>query len=166
MKHDTGVTEMKKKSVVLLILLIIFGIITTTYAFNVTTVSTTAEFVDSPRSNSDREVSSYEAYPLGKNSIYVTITIASETADGTPDISVAVIPLDSNGDAIQSISGDIIRDSIRGAAWAQDTLYSTVQDIRWEYTETSFAELTVEVVFEKTGISTSFTDFMVEIQES
>ena len=157
---------MKKKSVVLFFLLVIFAIITTTYAFNVTTESSTLGLVESPRSNSDREVTSYEAYPLGKNSIYVTITIASEVADGTPDIMVAVIPLDSSADAIQSVNGDIIKDSIRGAAWATDTTYTDVQEIRWEYTETSYAELTVEVVFEKTGLTTSFSDFMVEIQES
>ena len=157
---------MKKRSIVLLFLLIVFAIITTTYAFNVTTISTTAEFVESPRTNSDREVTSYEAYPLGKNSIYVNFTIASETADGTPVIMVAVIPMDSSANAIQSVNGDIIKDSIGGAAWATDTTYTDVQDIRWEYSETSYAELTVEVVFEKTGISTSFSDFMVEIQES
>ena len=165
MKDDTGVTEMKKRSVVLLFLLIGFGIITTSYAFTVTTISTTVEFVDSPRSNSDREVDTYEAYPLGKHSLYVKVTFLLEDPDSTPDFSVGIIPLKSGGDAILAATSSY-KSSINAGTWSSSIPFAEGEEMRFEYSETSFAALSVEVVFEKTNIFTEFTECMIEVQES
>ncbi len=163
MKDDAGVTGMKKRSVILLFLLIGFGIITTSYAFTVTTISTTAEFVDSPRTNSDREVTSYEAYPLGKNSVYVKFTLE---AGGLDNVEVRIMPLNVGNNVLTSADGSTtMQQKIDAGGWGSGGTIGSGEDIVWEYSVANTNAIDIYITFEEGSIASSFVTCMIEIRE-
>ncbi len=169
MKDGTGVTEMKKRQVVLLVLLIGFGIITTSYAFTVTTISTTAEFVDSPRSDSDRGVSLYEAYPLGKNSVYVKFQLGLDPAgpDQHANVEVRIMPLDGSNNVLTSADGSTtMQQKIDAGGWGDSGLtFTTGDEIVWEYSVANTNAIDIYITFEEGSIASSFVTCMIEIRE-
>jgi len=163
---------MKKRQVVLLFLLIGFGIITTSYAFTVTTVSTTAEFVDSPRTNSDREITSYEAYPLGKNSVYVKFQLGLDPDTGNPEdqhtyVSVRIMPLDGSNNVLTAdADGATMQQKIETTGnWESGGSITNTNDIVWEYSAADPTSIDIYITFEEDSIASSFVTCMIEIRE-
>jgi len=157
---------MKKRSVVLFFLLVIFAIITTTYAFTVTPISVTVGFVESPRTNSDREISSYEAHPLGEDSVFVKFTVAAGSA--YTYIDVRVIPLDGSSNVLTAVTGTAtIQRKIDSGAW-NPTAHTIANgdDIISEYTGVSnTSAFIVYITFDEEDIAANFVSCMIEIRE-
>jgi len=169
MNNDTGVTEMKKRSIVLLFLLIGFAIITTTYAFNITTVSDAVDFVESPRTDSDRGVSSYEAYPLGKNAVYVKFTLGADQTDVHDYVRVRVMPLDgSNNVLIADADGATIQRKIDLGSWDLSAQTITIDnEIISDYTSAyqNPDPIIIYIKFVEENIASTFTTCMIEVSE-
>lgn len=163
MRDDTGVTEMKKRSVVLLILLIGFGIITTSYAFTVTTIPVAVDFVSSPINPANRDITGYQAYPLGENSVYVTFTLGTGTLS---NVEVRVMPLKSGNDVITSTGGTTIQENIDGGlTWdPSDSVISDGFEIVYSYIGTA-ASVEIAITFDEPGIALIFTTCMIEVRE-
>jgi len=160
LRDDAGVTEMKKRSVVLLILLIGFAIVTTTYAFNVTTVSDAVEFVSSPRNSLNRAITNYQTYPLGEDSVYVTFTVATGT-----DVIVRVMPLKSDNSVIITPDGLGEIQENTGTGWGLfATDFGIDEELVW--TSSTTAGGTFYLTFDEVDINISFVTFMIEVIEN
>lgn len=152
---------MKKRSVVLLFLLIGFAIITTTYAFNVTTVSDTVDFVSSPINPLNRAILAYKAYPLGEDSVYVTFTLDL----GSTNVEVRVMPLKSGNDVITTVLGTIIQENINDAGWGPSSSEILEnEEIVYTYLGTT-ASVDIAITFDEPGIALIFTTCMIEVRE-